>query len=545
MTTVATIIAQLDLDAKGFQSGMSGANKAVDTLSSRMQSVGKGMMKAGGLMTAGLTLPIAAFGVSSVSSFMEAESATADLEAVLKSTGGAAGTTLEELQAHAGALQAVTKHSDEAINGAQGMLLTFTNIGKEVFPEATEMALNMADKFGMDASQASITLGKALNDPIAGVGALRRIGVMLTDEQEAQIKSFMEVGDIASAQAIIMGELEKEIGGVARAMGDTTAGKVAQLKNKFDDMKETVGAALLPILTRLMDAVTPLIEKFTNASPQVQKFIMIFLGIVAAIGPVISIVGGLISGIGAIIPVVTAIAAVLSGPVLLVIGLVIGAIALLYLAWTNNFFGIRETATTVWEAIKLVFAAFQAALSGDWTKFGELLRQAWDLVWALIEKRIAGAWTFIKQAAQNIVNGVRAAFTIDWSNLGRNIIDGIINGLRNGISAVIDMARSVAAAAADAIQGFLGIHSPSTLMFGFGQMTAKGFAQGMMANNGLQIPKALMGAETRISAPPQGVGTGGGQNITINVTNPKKETAEESIRKNLKALSFTGVIANG
>lgn len=543
MTTAAHVVALLDLDAKGFSAGAATAGGKMDMLSSKMKSVGAGMTKFGGAMTLGLTLPIVAFGASSVKSFMDAESAVADLEAVLKSTGNVAGVTLEELTAHASALQKITKFSDEAVMSAQGMLLTFTNIGKDIFPDATVAALNMAEKFGMDASQASITLGKALNDPIAGVGALRRIGVMLTDQQEEAVKQFMAVGDIASAQAIIMKELGVEIGGVAEAMGDTTAGKMEQLKNQFDDMKETVGAALLPVLIRLMEAITPLIERFTSASPQMQKTVLIFLAIAAAIGPVISVVGGLITGLGAIIPVVTAIAAVLSGPVLLVIGLVIGAIALLYLAWTNNFFGIRETATTVWEAIKLVFAAFKAAMSGDWTKFGELLRQAWDLVWALIEKRIAGAWTFIKQAAQNIVNGVRAAFTIDWSNLGRNIIDGIINGLRNGISAVIDMARSVAAAAADAIQGFLGIHSPSTLMFGFGQMTAKGFAQGMMANNGLQIPKALMGAETRISAPPQSVGAGGGQTINIHVENPKRETAEESIRKSLKSLSYTGVLA--
>lgn len=543
MTTAATITADLILDSSKFTSGLQGASKVADTFSTKMQNIGKGMMKVGGLMTAGLTLPIAAFGASSVQSFMDAESAMADLEATLISTGGAAGVTIEQLTEHATALQKVTKFSDEAIMSGQGMLLTFLNIGEDIFPQATEAMLNMAEKFG-SVEQASIQLGKALNDPVGGVAALRRVGIQLTDAQEEQIKKFVEMGDVASAQKVILAELETQFGGLAVAMGDTTAGKIEQFKNQLDDVKETIGAALLPVLIRFLEAVTPLVEKFANASPEMQNFVLITLAIVAAIGPLVTIIGGLITGLGAIIPVVAAIGAALA-PIAIPILVIIAALALLYLAWKTNFLGIREGFTAMFEAMKLIFAAFKAALSGDWTAFGQLLRQAWDVIWALIEKRIQGAWTVIKTAALNIVNGVREAFTIDWSNLGSNIINGIINGLRNGISNVINTARSVAQAASDAIQGFLGIQSPSKLMFKYGQMTSQGFAQGMMANNGLNIPKALMGPGTTASATPAAsAGTGGGQTINIEITNPKKETAEESIRRTLKSLSYTGVIAS-
>jgi ribosomal protein L12E/L44/L45/RPP1/RPP2 len=70
----------------------------------------------------------------------------------------------------------------------------------------------------------------------------------------------------------------------------------------------------------------------------------------------------------------------------------------------------------------------------------------------------------------------------------------------------------------------------------------------MMAKNDLSIPKALMASSTgtAASAPgaPAGAVAGGQQNITINIENPKKETSEESIRRTLKSLSFTGVIAS-
>lgn len=486
------------------------------------------MTKLGGAMSVGLTLPIAAFGASAVKSSMDAESALANLEAVLASTGGVAGVTLDELTGNAAALQKITKFSDEAVMASQGMLLTFTNIGKDIFPDATMATLDMAEKFGMDASQAAITLGKALNDPVSGVTALRRIGVMLTDDQEAQIKSFMAVNDVASAQAIIMKELQVEIGGVAEAAGATTAGSFEQFKNQLDDMKETIGTALIPVLVRFMEAITPLIEKFAAMSPEMQNTIIAVIAVVAALGPIITIVGSIVTAIGAIAPVVSAIAgavAAAAGPILIIAA----AVAMLYLAWKTNFFGIRDTLTAVWESIKLIFAAFKAAFNGDWYQFGVLLRQAWDVIWNLIVQRVGNAWTAIVNAVKNIIAGVKAAFQIDWSELGKKIIDGIINGIKNGIGAVVNAVKNMVSAAKSAASGFLGIKSPSTVFQGYGNQMSSGLAKGM----GSPVkPNSYSPASSKA-----------GNNITINVTNPKGETSEESVRKTLKSLSYLGVVS--
>jgi hypothetical protein len=96
---------------------------------------------------------------------------------------------------------------------------------------------------------AAVQLGKALNDPVLGVTALRRVGVMLTEAQEEQIKQFMEVGDVASAQKIILAELETEFGGLARAIGETSEGKLQILQNNLGNTQEAIGTGLLPLLT--------------------------------------------------------------------------------------------------------------------------------------------------------------------------------------------------------------------------------------------------------------------------------------------------------
>jgi phage-related minor tail protein len=474
---------------------------------------------------------------------------------------------------NAAALQKVTKFSDESVMASQGMLLTFTKIGKDIFPAATMATLDMAEKFGMDASQAAITLGKALNDPVSGVTALRRIGVMLTDDQESQIKSFMAVNDVASAQAIIMKELQVEIGGVAEAAGATTAGSFEQFKNQFDDIKETIGTSLIPVLVRLMEAITPLIEKFAAMSPEQQNMILGIIGLVAVLGPAVTIIGGLVTAIGAIVPVITAVAGAIA-PFILPILAIIAVIALLYVAWTNNWGGIQEkfaafvawikpiwdavwaglvvAFTYVWDQIKTIWEAFSLLFQGDFYGFGEKLREAWDRMWEMIKTVASTAWEFLKEAFVKLVAAIVDYFkNIDWKNLGKNIIDGIINGLRNGIGAVIAAAKSVAKAASQAVSGFLGIKSPSTVFQGYGQMVTEGFAKGITDSKLLDVSKAfnLENFENKLMTPGISASTAtpasskAGNNITINVTNPKGETSEASVRKTLKSLSYLGVVS--
>lgn len=213
-----------------------------------------------------------------VDSASESQLALVNLEATVKSTGGAAGYTAQQLSDMASGFQSVTRFSDETIANGEAMLLTFTSIGHDIFPQATEAMLNLAEKFG-SVDAASVQLGKALNDPINGVTALRRVGVQLTDQQEESIKKFVEQGDIMSAQKIILGELQTEFGGLAKAMGETFAGQMDIAKNKLDDMKETIGNAFLPVLTDLFQRFNAFVSSpqfvafFSDLADSISKFL--------------------------------------------------------------------------------------------------------------------------------------------------------------------------------------------------------------------------------------------------------------------------------
>lgn len=181
---------------------------------------------------------------SSIAAWNESEAVVAQLNAVLESTQHAAGMSAQELINLSQSLQATTKFSDETILSAENLLLTFTSIGKEVFPQATQTVLDMATALGTDANGAAIQLGKALQDPILGITALRRVGVNFNESQLETIKTLVQTNRTLDAQKLILAELSKEFGGSATAAAKTFAGQMAILENQANDVSEEIGHGL-------------------------------------------------------------------------------------------------------------------------------------------------------------------------------------------------------------------------------------------------------------------------------------------------------------
>ncbi len=185
-----------------------------------------------------------AFFQAVIANTIESENALAQLNATIKSTGGAAGLTSDELVAMAQGLQQVTTFGDDAIISMQSQLLTFTKIGKDAVPAATEAILDLATKMGGDLKGAAVQVGKALNDPVQGISALSKVGVSFTDDQKAVIEALVKTGDVAGAQKVILSELAVEFGGSARAARDTFGGAVTSLQNSLGDLLEGSGGNL-------------------------------------------------------------------------------------------------------------------------------------------------------------------------------------------------------------------------------------------------------------------------------------------------------------
>lgn len=181
------------------------------------------------------------FGKASAEAFIDAEKNAQLLLFALKGNEGAQA----RLMAQASELQNTTIFDDDSIQQAQTFL---ANQGRteEQIKKVIEAAVELSTVTGVDLNTAVMQLDGTFEGNIGKMGKLDSAFKGLTKEQLA---------NGAAADLLI-----EKYGGTAKAMGDTTAGQVAKLKNQFGELQETVGGSLIGFVSGLTDAFNGLLE---------------------------------------------------------------------------------------------------------------------------------------------------------------------------------------------------------------------------------------------------------------------------------------------
>lgn len=143
----------------------------------------------------------------SVAAAAQAERSEARFDAMARLTGGTSGFSRAQLGDMVDDMASRTVHGDEEIRDAMSRLMSFRQVSGETFREAMTMASGLAEIFRMDLGSAVLMLGKAFEDPVQGLTALRRAGVDFGPVQEKLIKDMVEHGNQAGAVAILLEEL--------------------------------------------------------------------------------------------------------------------------------------------------------------------------------------------------------------------------------------------------------------------------------------------------------------------------------------------------
>lgn len=280
---------------------MHGVGDAADKTGSKVEGFGS---KASGALgkvgsIAGTAIAGAAVGavvglgaamVGGVQAAISYETLANKTAAVLKSTGNAAGTSVQGIQDLAASLESMSGVDEELIINGENVLATFTSVqnkageGNDIFDQATKTALDMSVALGSDLQGANIQLGKALNDPIKGISALSKVGVSFTEQQKAQIATLVKSGDTLGAQKVILAELTKEFGGTAKAAGEGTAGSFARLQDAGGDLMRTLGQKLLPTLTDGAKGLTGFISSLSDVETPAGEFVAVLTDLNANIG---------------------------------------------------------------------------------------------------------------------------------------------------------------------------------------------------------------------------------------------------------------------
>jgi len=210
---------------------------------------------------------LVSFGKESVALYSEQAKSENKLQSVLKATGNAAGFTMGQLKDMASTMQDMTTVGDEVILNSMAITSTFKNVRGDHFKEATMLALDMSRVLDTDLKSSTMQIAKALNDPIKGVTALSEAGVSFTESQREMIRELTETGKGMEAQKIILDELRAEFGGAAAAAVGNFSGKLAQLQNRWGDVKEAIGKAITEVLMPLAPAFDNIMTAIENMLP--------------------------------------------------------------------------------------------------------------------------------------------------------------------------------------------------------------------------------------------------------------------------------------
>jgi phage-related minor tail protein len=355
--------------------------------------------------------------------------AEAQIKAGLESTRGVAGLVFDDLEKSAGKFSKSVLYGRADIMAMQSILLTFPAVTKNSFDPASEVILDMSTRLGQDLKSSAIQVGKALQDPIKGVTALRRVGVNFNSTQIETIKHLVETGQKAKAQGLIMKELNTEFGGSAKAAFN--ADPLAKYNKVVGSMKIQLGeaaikvqAALAPALiftAKLFGTLIIQVPKFTSKLIEIAKWIignkplMIGLGLILAgigLNFLIAEAGSIAFSFGmGILNIATTIATgamaafnfvMAMNPISLVIiaiGLLIAIVAILW----NKFGWLRGTVLGVWEVLKGLGTMIKNYVVNRFAELITGIGSAGKAIWAFVKGDWSGAMAEAKKAGTNLM----------------------------------------------------------------------------------------------------------------------------------------------
>lgn len=226
--------------------------RGVDSFDRVVSGIGSNLAGLAGTLAGSLGIPLGiGAAIASAYHFIagaeQAYDAEARLRAIVAATGMAAKRSADDILAMAASMQKLTQFDDEAIVNASAKLLTFKKVVGTTFDRAMKLAADLAATGFGSIEGAALQLGKALEDPVRGLGALRRSGVSFSEQEKKMISQLVKSGQLLKAQGMILDAVAGQVAGVAEAMGKTPAGQWKQLKNLIGDVGEELGKRLLPI----------------------------------------------------------------------------------------------------------------------------------------------------------------------------------------------------------------------------------------------------------------------------------------------------------
>lgn len=387
-------------------------------------------------------------------------------------TGSDAGTSLKTM------LQRLAAPTDEAAGKIEALGIQTRDSSGNLLG-AAEMAEELQNKLG----GLSPAARDAALQTIFGSDAMRAATIMMNSGSEGLAKYIQATNDQEAAQRLA----NSQMGEGSRAM--------EELKGSLETAGIIIGDTIAPVIQKLAEFITDLVNKFSSLPGWVQQAIIIFGALLAVAGPLLIIIGQVSLGISAL----TGAFSALSVPMLPIIGIIAAVIAAIVAIiaivknwgtiteWFGNLWdSICNGIQTAWNGVKSFFAGIPEWWSGVWNSVMNTFNNIWNAIlsnpivqtivttiqnlfqgmvatlqniWNGLVSIAKGAWELIKNVvlgpililidlvtgnfgqlasdAQNIWNNIKDAAGTIWSGIA-SVVSSIVSGIVSTVTSLFD-----------------------------------------------------------------------------------------------------------
>jgi hypothetical protein len=215
---------------------------------SGVKTLGRNLSLLGGVAVVGLAAAVK----TGLDDLKTLETATTSVDGAIRQMGLTGKVTGAQVAGWANEIEASigAAFDDKAITAATATLIRFGKVTPGNLRPAMQVITDLATKTGSVDSAATL-LAKALADPTKAAGKLARSGVVLTKQQQDQIKAFMKAGKTAQAQKVILDSLTKTTKGAAAASQGPYERALSVLADVSEDARKALAEGFLPVIERV------------------------------------------------------------------------------------------------------------------------------------------------------------------------------------------------------------------------------------------------------------------------------------------------------
>lgn len=496
------------------------------------------------------------------------------VQAALAGMVGGAATAAADTQA--GAMQRAKVAMDEAKETIGAAFLPVLQTFADILSNTIAPAIQAVGEWFGSLSEKTRTTIVVIAGIVAAIGPVLMVLGSLTSSVGSLLPLISKIGPAFSGMLGPVGIILGLLGALIAAS--------PELREMLGNVLQKTIETLAPVFQRLVAAIQPVIEALGGAFMQVVQMLVdsgiiqtladAFMRILEAVMPLIDAVFSLVEPFLQLVKPIMDLVLTLLQPLIDLLGVILPPVLDIVVAaievvvgwltyWIDMFSGVLEAVGIVTKFLNGEFTVqeFISKLISIGGPFADIIKWTVDVTNNIKQ--------FVREAVQNVSNFARdvgrfIGNAIDWFvklpgrigdalagaatwlvNVGRDVVTGLLNGIKNAWSAVTKWVKNAIDGLIGGVKDFLGIKSPSRVFMTIGEQIGQGLQNGIASMSSSVRDAAVGLAESATIAATQTIGLTMSGASSASMLSPTPAYATGSSMTSVRSSSSSVTIAPG